>query len=69
MRRARRLAGLSQQQLADAAGVYQPYICALEQDAHEPQVGLALRLARALHTTVEALFDQEEQDDGLPFVA
>ena len=57
LRRARLDAGdLTQQQLAEKAGVTRQTIVAIERGNYNPSVELALRLAAALGTTVEALF-------------
>lgn len=48
LRRARQRAGLSQEALADAAGVHRNTIPPLESDQQEPRLGTILRLARAL---------------------
>jgi len=49
-------AGLTQQQLADLAGVTRQTILSIEKGKYSPTVGLALRLARILGVTVEDLF-------------
>jgi molybdate-binding protein/DNA-binding XRE family transcriptional regulator len=56
LREARLRAGLSQQQLADAAGVSRQTVAGLESGAYGPSVAVALRLAAALGTGVEELF-------------
>lgn len=54
--RARRLErGISQQALADAANVSQPYIAQLERGIRSPGVELLAPLADALATTPDAL--------------
>lgn len=61
--RARREAiGLSQVALAEAAGVSRQSIGAIESGRAVPGVDVALRIARALQTRVEALFGAD--DDG-----
>lgn len=56
--RARRLdCGLTQAELASRAGVSRQLVAAVEAGQNTPGVDAALRLARALATTVEALFD------------
>ncbi len=58
LRRLRFAAGeLTQQQLAERIGVTRQTILAIEKGNYNPSVELALRLARALGTTVEALFE------------
>lgn len=60
LRRHRLLAGeLTQQQLADLAGVSRQTIVSIEKGRYNPTVGLALTLARLLGTTVEELFQLE----------
>jgi putative transcriptional regulator len=49
-------AGLTQAQLAELAGVSRKTINTVENRVFIPSTVLALRLARALATTVEALF-------------
>jgi putative transcriptional regulator len=56
LRTARRARGLTQQQLAAHVGVSRQALGFIEQGKHNPSLPVALRLARALHTTVEALF-------------
>lgn len=55
VRRLRRARGLSQDELATTAEVSRQAIGALEADRHLPRVDAALRIARALGTTVEDL--------------
>lgn len=64
LRRHRRMAdGLTQQDLADAVGVTRQTILSIEKGKYSPSVGLALRLAQVLGTTVEALFELEGESD------
>ena len=60
-RERREAAGLSQAELAQRTGVSRATIGAVEQGRHVPAADAAVRIARALATTVEALFGQEEQ--------
>ncbi|MGA9116317.1 MAG: helix-turn-helix transcriptional regulator [Bacteroidota bacterium] len=53
---------LSQQQVAEMAGVSRQTIVAIERGDYAPSVRLALVLARKLGTTVEELFILEEKD-------
>jgi putative transcriptional regulator len=60
LRRRRRALGYTQQSLADAVGTARQTINALENRRSQPNVALALALARALFTTVEELFGDPE---------
>ena len=53
---------LSQQQLADMVSVSRQTIVAIEKGNYSPSVKLALLLAKKLETTVESLFELEEED-------
>lgn len=53
---------LSQQQLADMVSVSRQTIVATERGNYSPSVKLALLLAMKLETTVEKLFELEEDD-------
>lgn len=57
----RRAAGYRQEDLAAALGVSRQTIIAIENDKYDPTLGLAMRLARHLHTTVEELFLLEDK--------
>ncbi|TVR00086.1 MAG: transcriptional regulator [Spirochaetaceae bacterium] len=56
LRDQRTAAGLTQAQLAEAAGVTRQTIIAIEKGNYTPSVLLALKLARILGTAVEELF-------------
>lgn len=56
LREARTAAGLTQAQLAEKIGVSRKTINTVENEVFIPSTVLALKLARALGTTVEALF-------------
>jgi molybdate-binding protein/DNA-binding XRE family transcriptional regulator len=66
LRQARLAAGLSQQALADAAGISRQAYAAAEHGTAVPSTEIALRLARALGTSVEQLFSLA--DAGRPTV-
>lgn len=53
---ARKRAGLTQQQLADAVGVGRVAIGHLETGERQPSLDLANRIAAALGTTLDALY-------------
>ncbi len=54
--------GLTQQGLADMAGVTRQSIISIEQGKYRPTVELALRLARALGCSVEDLFQLTDKE-------
>lgn len=55
----RRQAGDTQAQLAAALGVSRQTVIAIERGRYDPSLGLALRIARHFHTTVEEIFHDE----------
>ena len=55
---------ISQAQLADQVAVSRQTIIAIERGDYNPSVKLALHLSRALHATVEDLFELEASDAG-----
>lgn len=46
-------AGLSQRQLAEMCGMEQPHVSRLESGRHEPQLSLAIKLAKALSVSID----------------
>jgi len=60
VRRIRRGSDLTQAALAEAIGVSRQTVVSIEKGDYAPSVFLALRLARTLDTTVEALFTPDE---------
>lgn len=52
--------GLSQAQLATAAGVSRQTINSIETGRYLPSLGLALKLARLFETTVEEVFHDDD---------
>ena len=54
----RKALGLTQAELAEAVAVTRQTIISIEKSNYVPSVRLALRLATALHTTVEELFHE-----------
>ncbi|GAA3965486.1 helix-turn-helix transcriptional regulator [Gordonia caeni] len=62
VRAARNRAGLRQADLAAAVGVSRQTIISLERGDYSPSVYLALRIARALESTVEELFPLSEEE-------
>ncbi len=53
--------GLTQQELADLAGVSRQTIISLERGRYNPSITLAFRLARLFGVTVEDLFVYSEE--------
>jgi putative transcriptional regulator len=53
---------LSQQQVADMAGISRQTVVSIEKGDYAPSVKLALLLAEKLETTVEQLFILEDND-------
>ncbi len=60
IRALRKAKGDRQEDLAAALGVSRQTVIAIENDKYDPTLGLAMRLARYLHTTVEELFVLED---------
>lgn len=52
---------MTQQALADAVGCTRQTIVLLEQGRYVPSLALAIRIARRFNTTVEAVFELEEE--------
>jgi putative molybdopterin biosynthesis protein len=63
LRELRLRAGLSQQALADAAGVTRQTVAGIEAGAYGPSASVALRLARALGRRVEEVFWLEDEPE------
>ena len=62
LREARARLGLTQAALAEHVGVTRKTVNTVENGVFVPSVVLALRLARALGTAVDTLFELEEGD-------
>ncbi len=60
VRRRRQKVGLSQEALADAAGLHRTYISLLERGLRMPTIGVVQKLARALKTTMASLIAELE---------
>jgi transcriptional regulator with XRE-family HTH domain len=60
----RRMAGLSQSELASRAGVSRSLVAAIEAGRNTPSVAAGIALARALGVSVEELFEPEVDGDG-----
>jgi putative transcriptional regulator len=60
----RALKGLTQQDLADMAGVSRQTIISLERGRYNPSITLAFRLARLFEVPIEHLFLYSEENDN-----
>jgi putative transcriptional regulator len=61
LREARQQAGLTQQQLARQLGVDQSVIARYESGMREPRVSMAVRLAAAVASSVEAIWTADDE--------
>ena len=55
LRRARKAAGVSQEDLAERCEIHRTEVSLLERGGREPRLGTMIKLATALGTTAEAL--------------
>ena len=55
LRRARKAAGISQEELAESCEIHRTEVSLLERGGREPRLGTLIKLATALGTTPEAL--------------
>jgi transcriptional regulator with XRE-family HTH domain len=55
LRRARKAAGISQEELAEHCEIHRTEVSLLERGGREPRLGTLIKLATALGTTAEAL--------------
>jgi putative transcriptional regulator len=53
---------MTQQQLADKAGVTRQTILAIEADKYSPSLILAFRIAKAFNVPLEEVFQYEQRD-------
>jgi transcriptional regulator with XRE-family HTH domain len=60
IRRRRKAAGISQETLADDAGLHRTYISLLERGMRQPSIGVVQKLAKALETTMSSLMEELE---------
>ena len=56
---------MTQQELADKAGVTRQTIIAVEAGKYAPSLTLAFRIARAFNASVEAVFQYQDGDDTI----
>ena len=59
----RSVLGISQEELADRAGLHRTYVSDLERGARNPSIGSVEKLARALQISVSRLFEQATDAD------
>ena len=64
IRRRRETAGLSQEALADKAGLHRTYISLLERGLRMPSILVIQQLARAFETTMVSLVGELERSSG-----
>jgi transcriptional regulator with XRE-family HTH domain len=64
IRRRREASGLSQEALADKAGLHRTYISLLERGRRVPSIKIVQQLAAALETTMAALIGELERQIG-----
>ena len=62
LRRGRLAAGLSQEQLADKAGVDRTYVSILERDLQSPTIDMLFRLCRAMGASPSGMIAAIEKD-------
>ncbi len=58
----RKIAGLTQEDLADAVGVSRQTIISIERGRYVPSLPLALKISRYFHCTVNDMFHLEEEE-------
>lgn len=63
LREARRAVSMTQAQVASAAGVSQSFVAHMEAGRRRPAIDVGVRIARALGTTVDALFGALPTDE------
>ena len=62
MRRLRTSRGLSQEQLAAAAGIHRNYLGGIERGERNPSLSNVIRIAKALDMSLSQLFREYELD-------
>ena len=58
LRQARTRVGISQEELADRAGIDRTYVSGIERGRRNPTIGIVARLAAELDVTAAALLEQ-----------
>lgn len=59
LRLARRRVGVSQEELADRAGIDRTYVSGIERGVRNPTIGIVARLAAELGTTAAVLLSEQ----------
>ncbi|WP_345946518.1 helix-turn-helix transcriptional regulator [Bradyrhizobium sp. 150] len=60
----RQSAGLSQEELADRAGIHRTYVSQIERGLKSPTIVMLLKLSKALETTPSKIMRQFEAESG-----
>jgi len=60
----RHSAGLSQEELADRAGIHRTYVSQIERGLKSPTIVMLLKLSKALETTPSKIMRQLEAESG-----
>lgn len=63
MKSKRVLLGLSQEDLAKQIGVSRQTIILIEKEKYNPSLKLCIAICKALHTTLDELFWEEEENE------
>lgn len=56
---------LTQEQLADTIGVSRQTVFAIENNKYLPSLGLAFRIARLFHVSIEEVFQYSQKEDDV----
>ncbi|AUD64048.1 transcriptional regulator [Tenericutes bacterium MO-XQ] len=64
MKSKRVLLGLSQEELAKQIGVSRQTIILIEKEKYNPSLKLCVAICKALNTTLDELFWEEEESEG-----
>lgn len=66
LRKARQLAGMSQEALAEKAGVHRTYVSILERNKKSPTLHMLFRLCAALHVRASDIVRNIEEREDTP---
>ncbi|QKY70667.1 helix-turn-helix transcriptional regulator [Lentibacillus sp. CBA3610] len=59
----RRMLEMTQEELAEQAGVHRQTIIAIEKQKYEPAIGVVMAISKALNEPIEALFYLEDKKE------